>query len=448
MPDSASAEGGLFSLVRRRPQALIFLTLLGLGVRIAYVLLGAPRHLPFSDALGYQLQANFLASGHGFVNPAVLAFQLQSRPTAAHPPLYALFLAAGSVLGAKSILAHQLMGCLVGTATVIGCGLIGNQLGGNRAGLAAMTVAALYPGLWITDGGLMSEALFALLATAVTVAAYNYARARSVGAAIVLGVTIGLAVLTRDAAELFLIVLLVPLVLTGPAMGSRPRLVRLVAALMAASVVVSPWVLRNLVTFDRPVIISTGNGTFLGANCPPAYFGSGIGLWYLNCYSSMAVPAAADESVATDDEQHAGITYMRHHLSQFPLVAAARIGRTWELYQPLTDTNNNRDDGRSHWAALLALWSYFVVIPLAAIGLALLIRRRTPVLPLIAQIIAVTITAATVWGSVRFRAPVEPILAVLASITVCAVIPRRRGQPPNIQSWAPPVRTDAAEPTR
>ena len=422
--------GGVFSLIRRRPKAVFALALLGLVVRIAYVLAGAPRHLPFSDALGYQLQANFLARGHGFVNPVRLAFQHQSTPTAAHPPLYALFLASGSVVGAKSVVAHQLMGCLLGTATVVGCGLIASQLGADRTGLAAMAVAAVYPGLWITDGGIMSEGLFALTATAVTVAAYDYRRSRSVRAAAVLGVTIGLAVLTRDAAEVLLIALAIPLVLTGPANGMRPRILRLAAVFLAAGVVVSPWVVRNLVTFDRPVFISTGNGTLLGANCPAAYFGSGIGLWNPSCYNSLTVPAAADESVVNDDAQQAGINYLRHHLSQLPLVVVARIGRTWELYQPITGTDNNVDDGRPHWAALLSLWSYVVLAPLAAGGLVLLIRNRKPVLPLVAQIVAVTITAATVWGSVRFRAPVEPILAVLAAVTLCVVAPRRPRQTP------------------
>ena len=398
------------------------LALLGLAVRIVYVVAGAPGKLPFSDALGYQLQANFLASGRGFVNPFLLAWEHQVRPTAAHPPLYALFLASGSTLGAKSVMAHQLMGCVAGTATVVGCGLIGDQLGGDTAGLAAMAVAAFYPGLWVTDGGIMSEGLFALLTTAVTVAAYHYCRTRSVRAAIILGITIGLAVLTRDAAALLLIVLAVPLVLTGPAIGIRPRLVRLIAIFVAAGVVVSPWVIRNLVTFDRTVIISTANGGLLGANCPSAYYGSGIGLWHKSCYASINVPANTDESVANADAQHAGITFLRQHLTRLPVVAAARVGRTWELYEPLVDTNNNRDDGRPHWAVLLSLWSYFIVAPLAAVGMALLIRRRKNLLPLIAQIAAVTITAAITWGSVRFRAPVEPVLAVLAAITLSSVV--------------------------
>jgi hypothetical protein len=421
---------------------------LGLGVRILYVVAGAPKHLPFSDALGYQLQANFLADGRGFVNPLLLALQHQVRPTAAHPPLYALFLAAGSSVGAKSVMAHQLMGCVAGTATVVGCGLIGAELGGDRAGLAAMAVAALYPGLWVTDGGIMSEGLFVLVTTAVTVAAYHYCRTRSVRAAIIVGITIGLAVLTRDGAALLLIVLAVPLVLTGPAMGIRLRLIRLVAIVAAAGAVVSPWVIRNLVTFDRTVIVSTANGGLLGANCPTAYYGSGIGLWYESCYASLNVPATADESVANADAQDAGLSFLRHHLTQLPMVVAARVGRTWEIYQPLVDTNNNRDDGRSHWAVLLSLWSYFIVAPLAVVGMALLIRRRRNVLPLIAQIAAVTITAAITWGSVRFRAPVEPVLAVLAAITLTSVIPPRRRQTPNIQSCASPSQAHGTEATR
>lgn len=428
------AESGVFSLIQRRPRSVLSLAFFALAIRVSYVLIAAPRHLPFTDALGYQLQANDLASGHGFVNPLLLAVEHVSRPTAAHPPLYALFLAAGSVLGAKSVLAHQLMGCLIGTATVVGCGLIADQLEGDRAAMAAMTVAALYPGLWITDGGVMSEGLFAFLATAVTLAAYNYSRVRSVRAAINLGTSIGLAVLTRDAAEILLVVLVVPLVLTGPAIGVRPRLVRLLSAFAAAGVVVSPWVLRNLVTFDRPVIISTGNGTLLGANCPPAYFGGGIGQWYQSCYNSISIPAGADESVSNDEAQHAGVTYARDHLSRLPLVVAARIGRTWELYQPLTDTNSNRDDGRPHWAALLSLWSYYPVLLCAAAGMTHLIQRHKPVLPLTAQFAAVIITSATVWGSVRFRAPAEPILAALAAIAVCLGFPGRRPLTNNAQS--------------
>lgn len=417
---------GCFALIRRRPKAAACLALVGLAVRFAYVAEGAPRRLPFTDALWYQLEANFLASGRGFVNPILLAFQHQVRPSAAHPPLYALFLAAGSTLGAKSVLAHQLMGCIAGTVTVIGCGLLGEQLGGDCAGLTAMGLAAVYPGLWIADGGIMSEGLFALCATAVTVAAYHYCRTRSVKAAVVVGATIGLAVLTREAADLLLIVLAVPLVLTGPATAIRPRLVRLAAIVAATGVVVGPWVVRNLVTFDRTVIISSGNGTLLGANCPPAYYDAGIGLWYLSCYAPISLPAHADESVAADDAQRAAITYMRHHLTQVPLVVAARAGRTWELYGPLSDADNNRDDGRPHWAVLLSLWSYFIVAPLAAVGMTLLIRRGKNVLPLIAQIAAVTITAAVVWGSVRFRAPAEPVLAVLAAITLSSALRRRR----------------------
>jgi 4-amino-4-deoxy-L-arabinose transferase-like glycosyltransferase len=416
---------------------VVCLALLALAVQILYVVAGAPNRLAFSDALGYQLQANYLASGRGFVDPLLLAFQHQVRPTAAHPPLYVLFLAAGSTLGAKSVMAHQLMGCVAGTATVVGCGLIGAELGGDRTGLTAMAVAALYPGLWVTDGGIMSEGLFALLSTAVMIAAYHYCRRRSVRAAIILGMTIGLAVLTRDAAALLLIVLAVPLVLTGPMIGIRRRLVHLVAIVVAAGVVISPWVIRNLVTFDRTVIISTANGGLLGANCPNAYYGPGIGLWYQSCYASMNVPADADESVANADAQHAGITFLRHNLTRLPVVVAARVGRTWELYQPVVDANNDRDDGRPHWAALLSLWSYFMVALLAAVGMALLIRRRRNVLPLVAQIAAVTITAATTWGSVRFRAPVEPVLAVLAAVALSSLVPPRHRQTPNIQPRSP-----------
>src|SRR5580700_11755554 len=101
----------------RRPRTVGSLAALALAVRVAYVLGTAPRHLPFSDALWYQTMANVLADGHGYVNPILFAYEGHTVPTAAHPPLYPLFLAAGSLLGAKSVLAHEVMGCVLGVIT-------------------------------------------------------------------------------------------------------------------------------------------------------------------------------------------------------------------------------------------------------------------------------------------------------------------------------------------
>jgi 4-amino-4-deoxy-L-arabinose transferase-like glycosyltransferase len=419
--NSPSRPPPIFGLIRRRPVAVIGIAAVALGVRLAYVFGTAPRKLPFTDALSYQLQASILAKGDGFVQPEFFAFYREKMATAAHPPLYSLFLAGGTWLGAQSVLAHQIMGCVIGVATVIGVGLIGYRLAGERAGLLAMALAAVYPGLWVTDGGIMSEGLFALLTTAIILASYWFAERRSITAAAVLGATIGLAMLTREEAVLLFPILVIPLVVFARSIGLRRSLMNLGVCVVVSTLIVSPWVIRNLATFQKPVFLSDGNGTLLGSNCPSTYYGSGIGTWYLPCYDVVKVPAGADESVQTAAARTAGLRYIEHHVSRVPLVVAARIGRVWEVYQPVQDAKNDNDDGRPKWANTLVLISYAVLAPIAIAGLVILVRRRRPVFPLVAQLLGVTLTAAIVWGAVRFRTPAEVVLVVLGGVAVDAL---------------------------
>lgn len=418
----------MFELIARRPKAVISLALLALAVRLSYVLATAPRHLPFTDALFYQLQANALADGHGFVQP-VIALTGRTVPSAAHPPLYPLFLAAGSWLGARSILAHQIMGCGLGTVTVVGAGLIGYRIAGERAGLLAMGLAAIYPPLWVTDGGIMAEGLYTLLTAAVILASYRLVdRARRRDAA-ALGAVLGLATLTRAEAVVLFAVLVLPVVWTLRRIGWS-RAAQLLALTAAGwALVVSPWVARNMVTFHRPVTLSTGNATLLGANCPPAYYGGGIGTWYQSCYPASSGGADADESDSASSAQRAGLHYIARHAARVPVVVAARVARVWQVYQPIADADNNLDDGRPRWSNLVALYAYVVLVPLAIAGSVLLLRRRRRVLPLMAQFAGVSVTAAIVWGAVRFRAPAELVLAILGGVALSGW-PARKGQVP------------------
>ena len=75
-------------------------------------------------------------------------------------------------------------------------------------------------------------------------------------AAAALGAIIGIAVLTRAEAVLLLVVLVVPLVAGAVFVPSTKPAVLLGVAALSAAAVVSPWVVRNLVTFQRPVILS------------------------------------------------------------------------------------------------------------------------------------------------------------------------------------------------
>jgi 4-amino-4-deoxy-L-arabinose transferase-like glycosyltransferase len=411
----------VFDLIRRRPRAVVGVAATALLVRLAYVFGTSPRRLPFDDSLFYQVQSYLVAHGRGFVDPFMLVFQGRVVPTAGHPPLYPLFLAAGSVVGAKSILAHQIMGCVIGVGTVVGIGLIAAHIVSERAGLLAMAMAAIYPGLWVTDGGIMAEGLFAVITAAIILASYRLVERRSVLDAGLLGIAVGLAMLTRVEAALLLVVLVIPLVLTNRKIGAGRGLALIGVTILVSSVVVSPWVIRNLVTFQKPVLLSDGDGlVLLGANCPPTYYGPGIGGWGLSCTGRIA-GVTGDESVKDAAARQAGLKYMEQHASRVPLVVAARVARVWEVYQPVEDATANGDDGRPHWSNIVDLSAYAFLAPLAVAGIVVLVRRGQRIFPLTALLVAVTLTAVIGWGSVRFRAPAEVVMVVLGGVAIDAV---------------------------
>jgi hypothetical protein len=64
------------------------------------------------------------------------------------------------------------------------------------------------------------------------------------------------------------------------------------------------------------------------------------------------------------------------------------------------------------------MWSYFVLMPLAALGAVLLRRRRVQILPLFAQALIVTLVAAATFGLTRYRAGVEVSIVVLAAVAL------------------------------
>ena len=142
--------------------------------RVVYVFVGAPAKLVFSDALYYHLQGNLLANGHLFVKPFEATFDGRFVPSAVHPPLFSMLLGAASAVGAESVRAHEIVGCILGAATVAVVGLCAREIVGPRGGLIAAALAAVYPALWVSDGLVVSESAFALMTALVLLASYRF----------------------------------------------------------------------------------------------------------------------------------------------------------------------------------------------------------------------------------------------------------------------------------
>jgi 4-amino-4-deoxy-L-arabinose transferase-like glycosyltransferase len=396
--------------VRGFERRLALIALAGLVVRVAYAIHNR-HYVVQGDALTFHLEGGYVADGQGFHNIT------DGARTAEHPPLHILVIALIDLLGGHSFAAQKIALGFVGTGTVVLIGLCGRLLGSEALGLTAAAVAALYPMLWLADGSLMSETTYALLVSAALLCALAYRRSPSARLAAALGALIALAGLTRGEGLALLVFLALPLA------WRRWRQLALAGA--AAVVVLAPWTIRNLATFDKPFVISTnGEAIWAGANCQRTYYTDQIGAWVFACYGSRP---AGDESEQALVYRDRGLRYMRHHSGRLPAVVAARLGRLWDVYRPWTQgTFFSATEGRRPRATHVALVVYWLLLPLAIAGALLLRRRRRELWILLAPVLMVTLVAAATYGTTRFRMAAEPSIVLLAAVALQAAARRVR----------------------
>jgi 4-amino-4-deoxy-L-arabinose transferase-like glycosyltransferase len=407
--------------VRRFSIALGVIVAGALVVRVVYVLVHL-RHEPLGgDSLYYSLQGHDLAHGRWFIEPFRFRFDHMTEPSAFHPPAFSLYLGIVSRLGVDSFLGHRLAACVVGAGAVAVVGLVARRLAGDRAGLVAAAIAALYPLLWINDAVVLSESILALTTVVMLLAAYAFWRAPSPWRAAGLGASVSLVALTRAEGVLLFALLAVPVVVMVPGLDGRRRFERLGTMAAAAVVIMGPWIGYNVVRFDEPAFVSTGSGvTFAATSCDDVYSGPFVGSWSYICIPDRF---SNDEAVNDRKNREAALRYVRHHKSELPKLAAARMGRVWGVFRPFQTAEL---DARGLNAIRAGLIVSYVLIPLAVIGLVLLRRRGQPILPMLALAAMVTITAVIFYGALRYRVPADVAIVVCAAVAVDASWSRLR----------------------
>lgn len=418
-----------------RRLALVAVVAGGFLLRLTALFVVAPRKTDLGDPLYYHTTANVLARGGGFREPLRWIAFGTVRPSAFHGPLYPLVLSVSSRIGGTGYLDHKMTSVLIGTATVAAVGVLGAEVWrrvvatrpsrvrpGHVAVLAA-GLAAVNPSLWLIDGLLFPEGLMTLLVTLLMILAYRWLSRDRVSLAAALGLLLGLTALTRGEGLLLAAVMVLPLVWWRRDLSRPRRLLHLAVAGGACVAVLAPWTLRNLVTFEEFVPLSTnGDEVFVYANCDTAYAGKFAGWWDFQCQERIRATGDGPDEDVLDESQVAtfwrriGVEYARDHVGALPRVVALRVLRQWELARPWQNTELGATEGRDPTASRVALGQYYAMFALSGVGLVVMRRARLRTVPLVAQFVGVTITAAVVYGTVRFRAPAEPALCVLAAV--------------------------------
>ena len=405
------ADVGETGGVRDFRRSLAVIVAGGAALRIVRLLVTKwNKGLLLNDSLYYSAQARQLAHGIWFREVFV------DQPGAEHGPLTSSLMALVS-WGSDPFNRQRVVTVVCGIATVAVIGLVARRVGGDRIGLLAAAIAALYPNLWVNDGLVMSESVSCLLISLTMLTLLRWTTAPSWRGALVCGAVVGLGALARS--EIILLAPLAAVLMVIVGQRWQLRFARHAAALLlAAAVAIAPWMIFNAVRFDRPVLLTTNEGPlWLGANCYDSYYGPALGGWSLFCVTDAAIGEnGEDPSVRSAEQRRLGLSYARQHVTRLPVVIAARVGRTLDLFDVSGLVHGDVGEERERLATWAGVVSFWVLAPLALIGAYR--PRRLHFAVLLLPILVVAVTTVVFNGGHRIRASAEPAIVVLAA---CAI---------------------------
>ena len=430
--------------------------LLGLVIRVGFIVSERDSKLG-GDAIYYHKAANLLADGKGFIDPFRYLYGSEEtitlangeirtvtipighvEPTAGHPPVYVVYLAAFSELGMRSAMSHQVASALLGLGAILLAGLLGRELRSERLGLIAAFITAVYANIWVNDIVLMSETAAIVMAFATTFFGVRFWRSPTMRNGIWFALAGALAALSR--VELLLFMPIIGAIgLLRVRLPWRSRLTTYGVMGVVCIAALAPWVIRNNLVMQEPLTLSDGAGTVLvQANCDLTYYGDEhgdhIGGWYLYC-GSRTQPYGPngellDESQRDKVVREQALEYIQSHRTRLlTVVVPARIGRMWGLYQPIDQMRTEIVERRPALPAWIGFWQYVVLVPFVFAGVVIQWRRREPVLVLLLWAALVTFTAATTFGNIRYRTAAEISIVMFSAITFDAIwsaVQRRR----------------------
>lgn len=291
----------------------------------------------------------------------------------------------------------------------------------RRAGLAAGILLALYGPLVYVEVSLLAEGLFVLL---LTLALWLLTRPNpTAGAAVAIGLLIGLAVIVR-ATALPLLPILVALILVRPARWSRRSAVWMALAWLA---VVGPTLLLVRKTSGGwlPVQAYGGLNFYMGnrpgaSGTPEARLG---GDWDL----LHAEPTRQGITIEADRERY----YMKKawtEIGQQPLAFVAGLGRKalWLVQDDEVRETHSVYFFREQSPLLRWLPGFGLLFPLAVWGLWL--ARRRLAAETVVYLAVFTASCILIIFSSRYRMPLVPLLAAMAGGAVVWLIDRARKQ--------------------
>jgi Dolichyl-phosphate-mannose-protein mannosyltransferase len=421
---------------------LAAIALVGIGLRLIYTFTIGEHLKEGLDTIFYSFVGGELARHQGYSDPGLLFTHGTIKPTANFPPLYPIFIAGLHKVDVTTFRGHQVAGAICGGLSVGLTGLLGRRITHREAvGWIGAALVAVCPALIASDGSAMAETLSVPLLVGMLLAIAWASSSMSLSRWVVVGLLAGLDVLTRSE-ELLVALALAPLaILVAPSMSLARRLASIALVLIVAGGVIAPWIIRDTVVFNPPIVLSTnGAKTVAGANCSATYRGPELGYWDFSCLDTPQLDAHGEAEFAKALDRK-GADYVRQNASRVPLVAAVRVLRAWGLFKPTQEAHLEAVETRSIGWGELSTPVSLVLLILGAIGILGVRKNRTALVVLGGPVLIATLTVAVTYGNQRFILGALPPLCIGSAIAVLAardaIVNRGNRRTPDVEALPP-----------
>ena len=366
-----------------------------------------------------------------FVESGTYGF-IPDVPSAYTQPLYGIFLVPIYALE-RAWWTVGFAQVLLAVATALLVFELGRRVAGDRVGLIAAVVASWSPYLIWHDVHVNREIVDQPLAVGLVLLTLVAAERRSWRIAAAAGAAAGLAVLGNSR------LVAVPLLLAAFLMWRGARWPAALAVVLAAAVVVTPWIVRNREQVGCAAITTDARALWK-ANNPQTDDVLARGQWIDAVEGPPGAPPTPEDAadrygrdgrVIRVDEcaqmrfyRDLVIDFWREHPGEKAELAARGVAMQWD---PRTTQTEGRP-GAGTWLDTAREWvAPAYMLPLLVLGLIGLRRVPRSYAALALALLAYQTLAAMLFvGATRYRAPWDFLLAIPAAALVNAALERRR----------------------
>lgn len=373
------------------------------------------------DQVSYMALARQVAEGQGFRFatdswPATRA----GEPTAHWSFLYTAYLVlAYRLIGPYPLAARLIQALLVGILLPLGLYRLGRQTLGERVGLWAAGLSAVYIYFIYYGAALMTESFTIVALVWLIVVAIALAERPTWGRWIAFGLLAGIAALLRQVTLPVTAVLALWVLWSGRKRpGAAIAGVALAAAITLAMIL--PITLRNYQAFHRLVLINTNAGyAFFWANHPVHGVNfQGIlpddGPSYHDLIPPELLPL--DEAALNDALMARGMAFVRDDPARYLLLSVSRLEDYFKFW-PAADSSRTSNLSR--------VLSFGILLPFMLYGLYLSRNAWRDCLPLYLFMGTYTLIHLLSWALIRYRLPVDAVLLVFAGLACEQLFGRR-----------------------